>query len=458
MLQRFPLPYHIATTDYFERIRPLGNAILLDSGKPDSERGRFDILCAAPLCTLRYQHGALSGDQLPAEVALSSTTPPFQALKQLHQHFALPSLASDDLPFIGGWVGLFGYDLGRALETLPAHACNDMSLPDMQVGLYPWAVVIDHQQQRAELVCSALTDTDTAQQVLKRLNTPATTTQNPSFKLLAPFSSNTDEASYHEALRKIDDYIHAGDCYQVNFAQRFSSQYEGDLWQAYCHLRKAAPTHYAAYVDTDTGAVLSLSPERFLSVDAQGHVITQPIKGTRPRGKNTSEDKALAEALQHSEKDRAENVMIVDLLRNDLSKVCQPHSVKVPSLFAIESYRNVHHLVSTVTGTLDTGTNAIDLLEQCFPGGSITGAPKIRAMEIIDELEAHRRNIYCGSIGYISLCGKMDTSITIRTLLAENGKLHCWAGGGIVADSVSAQEYQETYDKVNNLLHTLETL
>ncbi len=438
----------------------MGNAVLLDSGKPDSERGRFDILVAAPLCQLRYQHGELTGINLPINIAIDQD--PFAALESLYQYSrsnpAEPSTRlSDELPFNGGLVGHFNYDLGRALENIPDQAINDMLLPDMHIGMYSWAIIIDHETRTAWLNGSHLISESAFDIIAEKISeaTPPVTT---SFHLTSEFVSNLNETEYHQALTKIDDYIHAGDCYQVNLAQRFSATCNGDPWNAYKQLRTAAPTHYAAYFDTEDGAVLSLSPERFLATDKDGHVITQPIKGTRPRGTDTLSDQQLAEELQHSEKDRAENVMIVDLLRNDLSKACQHHSVKVPSLFAIESYKNVHHLVSTVTGTLESDESPISLLRHCFPGGSITGAPKIRSMQIIDELEPHRRSIYCGSIGYISTTGQMDSSITIRTLLVENNKIHCWAGGGIVADSISQMEYQETYDKVNNLLSTLTAL
>ena len=456
VLKRIALSYQTSTISYFERIRDMGNAILLDSVKPDSERGRFDILVAAPLCQLSYLQGKLSGMNLPIEITTDQN--PFAALEALYQYSRKDKTdIQDDLPFSGGLVGHFSYDLGRTLEKLPNQAISDTVLPEMHVGLYSWAIIIDHDTQAAWLNGSPLIEDSALEEIAKLISEPTSLT-NTEFHLTSKFTSNLNETEYHQALSKIDAYIHAGDCYQVNLAQRFSASCQGDPWFAYKQLRIAAPTHYAAYFDTKHGAVLSLSPERFLATDTKGNVITQPIKGTRPRGSNEEEDKLLVEELKHAKKDKAENVMIVDLLRNDLSKVCRHHSVNVPSLFAIESYKNVHHLVSTITGTLETNESPVSLLKNCFPGGSITGAPKIRSMEIIDELEPHRRSIYCGSIGYISTSGQMDTSITIRTLLVENNTIHCWAGGGIVADSVSEMEYQETYHKVNNLLTTLQEL
>ena len=274
-----------------------------------------------------------------------------------------------------------------------------------------------------------------------------------------------DKASYIEKFEQVQQYLLSGDCYQINLAQRFSAQYQGDEFQAYCALRTANKAPFSAFMQLDNAAILSVSPERFLQCK-KGKVQSKPIKGTMPRNENKSLDAKNAQILANSIKDRAENLMIVDLLRNDISKVCKPNSVVVPKLFDIESFPAVHHLVSTVEGELEVQYNASDLLRGAFPGGSITGAPKIRAMEIIEQLEPHRRSVYCGSIGYISSCGTMDTSITIRTLICEknttrestnplSNNIYCWAGGGLVADSIAKSEYQETFDKVNRILPVL---
>ena len=459
MLKRFPLSYHVACTQHFQTLRHLGNAVLLDSGYPKCKRGRYDIVSAAPIATLRCEKGVLNGENLPFDPAQISD--PFHALSLLQTH-ALNQASNiqndQEIPFSGGLLGHFGYDLGRTIEQLPNIALDDIELPEMQLGLYTWAVIIDHQQQDSYLIGSDLINQTDFDALTALLCDPVKNSQSGQvdlFQLTSSFVSNVDEQNYTRALQKIDDYILSGDCYQVNFAQRFSAHCKGDPFQAYLTLREAAPTHFSAFIDTTQGAILSLSPERFLQVDKSKAVITQPIKGTQPRSLDPIQDQANIDYLHSSEKDQSENLMIVDLMRNDISKSCQLHSVKVPSLFAVESYQNVHHLVSTVTGQLEDSQTAIDLMRNCFPGGSITGAPKIRSMEIIDELEPHRRSVYCGSIGYISLCGRMDTSITIRTLLVENQNIYCWAGGGIVADSVIESEYQETFDKVNNLLNAL---
>lgn len=438
MITQRSVPYLANSEIYFERLRPLGNAVFLDSGRPNCPWGRFDIIAAAPVETL-----SMNADQ-----------PAFDALQDLYNRYQNPQAEQADLPFQGGIIGHFAYDLGRSVEDMPVKAEDFASLPDMQVGMYLWGLVVDHHKEQAFLVADHRVSKEQLDQIEQQL-IQATHTSNSDFQLDKTFSANITESEYQQKLEQIDNYIHAGDCYQVNFAQRFDSSYRGDSWEAYKKLRTHAPTPYSAYIDLGEQQILSLSPEQFLETK-DGIVTTKPIKGTRPRSSDAMEDQRLKQELSDSLKDRAENLMIVDLMRNDLSKVCQHNSVQAPKLFNIESYANVHHKVSTVTGNLSSNYSPIALLKHCFPGGSITGAPKIRAMEIIEELEPHRRSIYCGSIGYISLCGRMDTSITIRTLLCENNQIFCWAGGGIVADSVSSMEYQETFDKVNNLLQCLE--
>jgi para-aminobenzoate synthetase component 1 len=249
-------------------------------------------------------------------------------------------------------------------------------------------------------------------------------------------------------------HIAAGDCYQINLTQRFAAQASGDFWEAYRRLRRLSPAPYAAYLEYPFGQIASSSPEQFLSV-RDGYARTKPIKGTRARAADAAGDVELVRELASSIKDRAENVMIVDLLRNDFGRCCAPGSVRATRLFDIETFANVHHLVSTVEGRLSKNCDAIDLLIACFPGGSITGAPKIRSMQIIDEIEPHRRSIYCGSIGYIGYDGAMDMNIAIRTLLMSAGSVYAWAGGGIVADSQLQAEYQESFDKAAAMLQVL---
>lgn len=364
--------------------------------------------------------------------------------------------AEVELPFVGGLIGNLAYDFGRRLEQLPTLAMDDLGLIDAQFGLYAWALVSDHQLGTTHLVFHPALASDERQRLLQLFSQPL---PGPSaaFRLHSPMRADLSEAEYRLAIERIQAYIQAGDCYQVNFAQRFRAPCQGDPWSAYRALRAACPTPFAGYQHLGEGsALLSLSPERFVRLERQGQVETRPIKGTRPRGHTPEQDRAEAEALLASPKDRAENLMIVDLLRNDLGRSCRIGSVRVPELFVLESYPNVHHLVSSVTGELDADKDALDLLAGSFPGGSITGAPKIRAMQIIDELEPTRRGPYCGSLLYLDVRGEMDSSIAIRSLLVKDGQISCWGGGGIVADSDWQAEYQESITKVKVLLETLE--
>lgn len=456
MIQQQYIDYRLSAHTLLERIRPLGHAVLLDSSQPQAYGGRYDILAAAPDRLIRFGPDGLRLEDADGNPLSSPDLPPFACLEQCLAELGRPP-ADPALPFCGGLIGLFSYDLGRALEQLPAQADADIDYPWLVAGRYLWAIVIDHQTRTSRLVRHPLASDALMQRVEHQLRQPVDSA-GPPFRLTRPFASNLDADAYRAALQRIDAYIHAGDCYQINFAQRFQAGYQGDPWLAYRALRAVAPTPFAAFLDLPEGAVLSLSPERFLLCTARGEVETRPIKGTRPRGRDVEEDRALAAELAASAKDRAENLMIVDLLRNDLSRNCRPGSVEVPALFSIEHYPNVHHMVSVVRGRLKAQASPLTLLRDAFPGGSITGAPKIRAMEIIDELEPQRRSVYCGSIGYISCCGRMDTSITIRTLLCRQGEIYCWAGGGIVADSTVEAEYQETFNKVDNLLNALRRL
>jgi para-aminobenzoate synthetase component 1 len=438
------LPYQADPAHWFERIRHAPGAVLLDSGRPKAERGRFDILSAWPLRMLQ------PGEDEPGRDF-------FHRLRQALGELGEAVLPGDcELPFAGGLIGFLSYDFGSRLETLPQHAEDDSGLPLARFGLYAWALITDHQRQTSQLLFHPAT-ADSERNRLISLFDPAAVGESAPFKLLGRFTADLTVNTYRYGIERIQAYIQAGDCYQVNFTQRFRADCSGDPWTAYCALRKACPTPYASFLALDDGAIASLSPERFLRLH-QGHVETRPIKGTRPRGKDERSDAAQAQALLASDKDRAENLMIVDLLRNDLGRSCRVGSVRVPELFALESYPNVHHLVSCVTGELADGQDALDLLAGSFPGGSITGAPKIRAMQIIDELEPTRRAIYCGSLLYIDVRGEMDSSIAIRTLLIRNGQASCWGGGGIVADSDWQAEYQESIDKVKVLLQTLEQL
>ena len=421
-------------------------AMLLKSAAEHHQDSRFDVLVANPLVTL-----TTIGEQTTIQTAdelVISPDDPF-ALIQRYQQRYIPDCHCDlDVPFIGGALGYFAYDLGRRVEQLPVIAQRDVDMPDMAIGLYDWALVIDHARQKAMLVGHRV------EQQWQWLQSEAESTKVSDDFSIEQWQSNMTQAEYCAKFAQVQEYLRSGDCYQINLTQRFSSPYQGSEWQAYCLLEKSNSAPFSAFIRLAQGAILSVSPERFLQVN-QGKIETKPIKGTRPRGKTPEHDAQLAAELAAAEKDQAENLMIVDLLRNDVGRVAKPGTVSVPKLFDIESFPAVHHLVSTIEAQLDEGYSMYDLLRASFPGGSITGAPKIRAMEIIEELEPQRRSVYCGSIGYISRHGVMDTSITIRTLIACQQTLYVWAGGGLVADSQDLDEYQETLDKLSRILPIL---
>ncbi|MEQ5970683.1 aminodeoxychorismate synthase component 1 [Serratia liquefaciens] len=441
------LPY--TPTTLLELFAPLAQqpwAMLLHSGFAEHSHNRFDILVAAPKVTLTTR-GQITEICRGMEEQQSQEDP-FQLLQQqLEQQNQHPA-ANTDLPFQGGALGLFGYDLGRRVEKLPQMAQADITLPDMAVGIYDWALIADHHKKTLTLLSYG----DTEQRWQWLCSQQSEPQQD--FTLTSRWQANMTRQQYGEKFQRIQQYLRSGDCYQINLAQRFSADYQGDEWQAFHQLNVSNRAPFSAFLRLPDNAVLSVSPERFLWLENQ-QIQTRPIKGTLPRMADAEQDAQQAQRLANSAKDRAENLMIVDLLRNDIGRVAEPGSVKVPELFVVEPFPAVHHLVSTITATLPERTPATELLRACFPGGSITGAPKVRAMEIIEELEPQRRNAYCGSIGYISACGTMDTNITIRTLFTESGRIYCSAGGGIVADSQEQAEYQETFDKVGRILPQL---
>ncbi|EPO5274718.1 aminodeoxychorismate synthase component 1 [Citrobacter braakii] len=442
------LPWRLdAAEHYFATLSHQPWAMLLHSGHADHPHNRFDILVADPITTLvthaketvvHDHHGTMQTVDDPMTVLRSALT-----------SLTIQPDYNPDFPFQGGALGLFGYDLGRRFESLPTEAEQDITLPDMAVGIYDWALIVDHQLQRVSLLSHS--DVQARRRWLENQQIPV---REP-FSLTSSWQSNMTRAQYGEKFRQVQRYLHSGDCYQVNLAQRFQAHYQGDEWLAFVRLNHANRAPFSAFIRLEEGAILSLSPERFILLENQ-HIQTRPIKGTLPRLEDADADRLQAQLLANSPKDQAENLMIVDLMRNDIGRVAEPGSVQVPELFVVEPFPAVHHLVSTITARLPESLHATDLLRAAFPGGSITGAPKVRAMEIIDELEPQRRNAWCGSIGYLSFCGNMDTSITIRTLTATNGRIYCSAGGGIVADSQEDAEYQETFDKVNRILHQLE--
>ncbi|MGZ8213336.1 MAG: aminodeoxychorismate synthase component I [Methylosarcina sp.] len=444
-----PLPYFADSADLFSTIAEKPWSVFLDSGYPYSQQGRYDIIATDPVCTL-VTHGDTTVITRNGS-SVTSTGDPFDLVKQqlIPVHWQ-----GETLPFKGGAIGYFSYDLARRLEHLLELAVDEEHIPEMAVGIYEWAVIVDHHCRKSYLVGQNCTMQKWLR-LIEQFSVLPVTERQGAFKVVSEIRSNMDKDFYTCAFNRIKHYLKEGDCYQVNFSQRFAADCEGDPWTAYRALRELNAAPFSCYLNLPELQILSTSPERFLKL-TDGLVETKPIKGTRPRKRDEAEDRLQIEILENSQKDRAENLMIVDLLRNDISKTCKKGSVKVPEIFAVETYATVHHLVSTITGLLADNRHAMDLLKHCFPGGSITGAPKIRAMEVIEELEPNRRGIYCGAIGYIGFDGNMDSNIAIRTLVHSGGTVRFWAGGGIVNDSEVDDEYQECFDKAAAMLDLLQ--
>ncbi len=434
------LTYFADPLEVFRRLESMGQPAMLDSGGND-EHGRWDIIAAAPDPSRTLW---LDGDSTAGAVDQCLQRWQWNA----QELCSGDSRASELLPFNGGYLGQISYELGRRLQGLPQRSSK---LPLACAHFYPWAIVQDRREQRSWL-CGDY-PRSLALRIERLLGAPVP--QGKPFTLLSPFSSSWDLVAYKERFDRVQAYIQAGDAYQINLGQPFKAPYEGSLIQAYDRLRPIASAPYSALIPMGDSFLLSLSPEQFLTIKDRD-VETRPIKGTRPRHECSTEDRAAAESLLASEKERAENLMIVDLLRNDLGRFCVPGTVEVDALFNVESYATVHHLVSVVRGRLRGDVSPPEALLGCLPGGSITGAPKHRAMEIIDELEAASRESWCGSVFSLSRSGELHSNIAIRSFYGIDGTLFGWAGGGLVADSSVEDEYQEQQDKIGALMRALE--
>lgn len=439
------LPFFDSPTEIARRLESLGPVSLLDSG--GSERGRWDVVAAAPTETI-----TLDGHASDAEIEIF-----IERLLKLETAIEAQGLQGGDageaLPFHGGLVGFLSYELGRRLQGLNPSAGAEQALA--VVRHYPWAIVQDRQRGRSHLVGEPAEE-QLADQIASLLTGRAEARSQ--FSLNSAFRGAWSYSDYALRFARVKEYILAGDCYQINLGQPFRAPYTGDLLEAYELLRNLARAPFSAcFPLAGDKTLLSFSPERFLSVDA-GRVRTHPIKGTRPRAEDPAADRALAAELEASAKERAENLMIVDLLRNDIGRHCVAGSVEVERLFALESFATVHHLVSQVAGTLRPDTTPLQLLLGCMPGGSITGAPKYRAMQLIDELESAPRESWCGTLFSRSAGEKLDSNILIRTLYGDGAELTCWAGGGLVADSRVEEEYQELEHKVGAFLEALKRM
>ena len=444
-LIRTPLGYFADTSRWLLALEGAPHRVFLDSAHPHSQRGRYDIICADPIDIINV-------NTITYESFGEFTFKVNSIIEQALSQFA----SSDELPFCGGAVGVLSYELGEILSLGRAANCDSTPL---FIGIYDWALIIDHHAKSAELVRQPGCRSAYAQQIAAGtapVPPSSLLPPRPNFALTSSPHASLDQADYRRAFNRLQDYIQAGDCYQVNLTRQFAASCEGDPVHAYLSLRQVAAAPYSVFFDLGTEQLLSLSPERFISVSSQGEIRTEPIKGTARRDPDPMQDQALAKALQQSAKNQAENVMIVDLLRNDLSKSCKPGSITANPLMELQSFNTVHHLVSTVTGQLRPEVTPLTALLDCFPGGSITGAPKRRAMEIIAELEPHRRDLYCGSVFYLSANGRLDSNITIRSFVCRDGEIRTWAGGGIVSDSDADEEFRETQDKIGKLLDSLQ--
>jgi len=378
-------------------------------------------------------------------------------LRALHAEHRI-SRADGMPPFVGGAVGFVGYEFGAEFERVRTHAGREPGQPDLEFGFYDAGLAQDLGTGKAWAFASAVGGREPGillAALHKRLQSIVPVDESAAARALDAPVSDQGPVGFMAGVGRIRDYIASGDVYQVNLAHRYETVVEGDLPALYLRLRRRSPAPFGAYLNFGDLHALSISPERFVSLRG-GRVSTRPIKGTRPRGADPAEDARLRAELEASAKDRAELLMIVDLERNDLGRVCEPGSVRVDELFTVEAHPTVWHLVSEVSGRLASGRDVFDLLKASFPGGSITGAPKIRAMQIIAELEPHRRGLYCGSIGWLGFDGDAELNIAIRTMVEHQGRVLFHVGGGITWDSVPHEEYAETQAKARALREALE--
>jgi para-aminobenzoate synthetase component 1 len=490
---RYPLIEEVFTPltapEFFELIKDRPYSFFLDSGMDPQRLGRYSFLGSEPFLVISSRGSEITlvrgGEH---EVQHGN---PFDAMGKLLEMYKLDHCPAP-MPFLGGAVGYFSYDLCHFIERLPSTAIDDFKLPESYFAFYDTIVALDHLEGKAYLVATGFPEMEEGQRlrrarmrleemkswlcpshsVIAVSRSPeqsegkakqssdrdcfvATAPRNDTQSKEIMLKSNFTHEEYMKAVNKVREYVAAGDVFQVNLSQRFEADLKIPPYELYKRLRMVNPAPFASYLNFPGVVIVSASPERFLKV--QGDLVeTRPIKGTRPRGSDSVEDERLAQELTHSTKDRAENMMIVDLERNDLGRVCHYGTVKVTELAILETFPTVFHLTSTVVGRLRRGKSNIDLLKATFPGGSITGAPKVRAMEIIDELEPTKRSVYTGSIGYLGFNEDMDINIVIRTFLVKEGKAYFQVGGGIIYDSDPEAEYVETLDKAKALIQALQ--
>jgi para-aminobenzoate synthetase component I len=461
------LPTRLDSVKLFELFRYQLCPFFLDSGMDPGKLGRFSFMGSSPFLLLKSRGDYISIIKGKEETTLKGN--PFDSLGHYLDEYSL-NMPDTPMPLVGGAVGYLSYDLGRFIEKLPEKALDDLQLPELLFGFYDLVVAVDHVHNKVYIISTGFPELDEARRLrraggrlaefkaeLKRiedgialLSHPA---PGPKVKTVG-FTGNFTHDGYIRVVEKARQYIIEGDIFEVNLSQRFEAELTCSPWELYLRLREINPAPFAAYLDFGEVAIVSSSPERFLKLNGD-RVETRPIKGTIRRGKTPEEDRTNAAELLGSTKDLAENMMIVDLERNDLGRVCRFGTVKVTELAILETYPTVHHLTSTVVGQLREGVSRIDLLKATFPGGSITGAPKVRSMEIIEELEPTRRSVYTGSIGYLSFNGDIDLNIVIRTFLVKGRRAYFQVGGAVVYDSDPEAEYQETLDKGRALFRAI---
>ncbi|NKF08615.1 aminodeoxychorismate synthase component I [Clostridium gasigenes] len=421
------------------------DTIFLDSSKEDKRLSKYSFIGVNPFLNF-YSMGnksyinneAVNGD-------------PFNVLEELIKKYKVK--IESELPLVSGCMGYIGYDTGRILENLPDISGEDFQIPDMKFVFYNNIIIFDIINNKVFITDLGIENSrikDIEGRILDGINLIEEEVKISNNK----FYSNFTKEEYKKAVKDLKDYIVSGDVYIANMTQRFYCNNNEDSFEIYKKLRTINEAPFSAFMNFEDFQIISSSPERFIQVK-EGYVTTRPIKGTRPRGHNEETDNKNKEELLNSEKDKAELLMIVDLERNDLSKVCNPHSVKVTEIFTLEEYATVFHLVSTIEGILKRDVSAVKCIKECFPGGSITGTPKIRAMEIIEELEMLKRNIYTGSIGYFDFRGNADFNIVIRTIVKKDNRAYFGVGGGITYDSIEEDEYNETLDKAKALMRVL---
>ena len=429
--------------DIFERLFNASQfSFLFHSGRSGSENSRYSFLGT-------FHNSIIKG---------SSNRDLLKQLQSILNNFKSEGI--DYLPhFWGGAVGYFSYDIARHFENIPKIAVDDLNIPEIYIGFTDEVIVFDHDEKILKIIICLKRDDNYGYGVerLNKLVSAITSRQSPviSHQMTARnLKSNMTKSKFTNMVKRAKEYIREGDIFQANLSQRFEAEFEGDPWEFYKRLNEINPSPFGGYINFDDMSIVSASPERLIKINGK-YIETRPIAGTRPRGKSSQNDIALSKELLLNEKERAEHIMLVDLERNDLGRVCKYGTVKVDELMILESYSHVWHIVSKVVGELKDDVKFIDILRACFPGGTITGCPKVRCMEIIEELEPVRRGIYTGSMGYIGYDGRIDLNIIIRSALVKNGKIYCYAGAGIVADSNPEKEYEETLFKAEAIMEAL---